>query len=403
MMRTSTTLFLCLLLIASVAVAAAEEPRLLYTLPHDGPADTKGQELRLEVRVEGRLFVEDVLKLRTNARGGTFAFIQHDAVRLARLAELALSGTPATATISLGGKTLKMMPLRELVTSSAVLARKKPVLSLPLSEAATFGLDAGAPGDGKAAVRSRPAVENTCEENCETNRQWCYQTTPECATVIWCETCENEYQSCLNYCYQYGDSDGDGVNNSSDNCPGTANPGQADCDGDGTGDACDSFNGTTVQTGVYDDVIGTGFPSCYCWYGWRDCYTPVYVRRTTYYEDRYCNGTVVYRSSTSYYSYNQWSTTYDPWSCPYATSPSISTESNATATAKPSLEIRDGRVFVTSRGITHELPAPSGARYEQREDGLYLIQADGAWPFLPELRREQTVKKNEPKTHEPLQ
>jgi hypothetical protein len=36
------------------------------------------------------------------------------------------------------------------------------------------------------------------------------------------------------------DGDGDGVPDSSDNCPGTANADQADTDGDGQGDACDA-------------------------------------------------------------------------------------------------------------------------------------------------------------------
>ncbi len=42
-------------------------------------------------------------------------------------------------------------------------------------------------------------------------------------------------------CYQppVVDSDGDGVADSADNCPNTANPNQADWDGDGVGDACD--------------------------------------------------------------------------------------------------------------------------------------------------------------------
>src|SRR5919201_3236883 len=37
-----------------------------------------------------------------------------------------------------------------------------------------------------------------------------------------------------------GDVDGDGVPNSSDNCPTVANPDQADSDRDGTGDVCDA-------------------------------------------------------------------------------------------------------------------------------------------------------------------
>lgn len=46
------------------------------------------------------------------------------------------------------------------------------------------------------------------------------------------------------------DSDGDTVPDGLDNCPVTANPGQADGDGDGTGDACDS-----------DDTDHDGFPN----------------------------------------------------------------------------------------------------------------------------------------------
>ena len=43
--------------------------------------------------------------------------------------------------------------------------------------------------------------------------------------------------------------DGDGVPDAADNCPGTANPDQADADSDGTGDACDATpHGTTPPT-----------------------------------------------------------------------------------------------------------------------------------------------------------
>jgi len=46
------------------------------------------------------------------------------------------------------------------------------------------------------------------------------------------------------------DVDGDGVPDSQDNCPGVANPDQADCDSDGTGDACEQ---DSDNDGVPDD------------------------------------------------------------------------------------------------------------------------------------------------------
>ena len=43
------------------------------------------------------------------------------------------------------------------------------------------------------------------------------------------------------------DSDGDGVADSSDNCPQIANANQADCDGDGTGNVCEIAGGATDE------------------------------------------------------------------------------------------------------------------------------------------------------------
>lgn len=54
-----------------------------------------------------------------------------------------------------------------------------------------------------------------------------------------------------------GDFDGDGIDNTLDNCPTVSNPGQADSDGDGIGDACDNC----VATANPDqrDVDGDGY------------------------------------------------------------------------------------------------------------------------------------------------
>ena len=53
------------------------------------------------------------------------------------------------------------------------------------------------------------------------------------------------------------DTDGDGVGDSLDNCPDTANPGQEDSDGDGIGDACDTTEADTTPPVITPSITGT--------------------------------------------------------------------------------------------------------------------------------------------------
>ena len=54
------------------------------------------------------------------------------------------------------------------------------------------------------------------------------------------------------------DTDGDGVNNSTDNCPSIANPTQGDCDSDGVGDACELVDDGSPHSGAVQWTIANG-------------------------------------------------------------------------------------------------------------------------------------------------
>ncbi len=377
-MRRSSALFLALLLTFTLSAAAADTPRLLFTVPDQVDASA----LRMEIHVDGRLFVDDLLELRDDGRNGTFELLEHDTARAAKLARLAASARTATVRLSIDGEVLRTLPLRDFLAAGGTLAGE---VTLPLSERATFGIEAGPGAQAGPIASPRPRTNDTCQDNCEINRQWCYQNTPECATVIYCEVCENEYQSCLNYCQQTGDSDGDGVQNSSDNCPNTANAGQQDCDGDGIGDACDSFNGTTTYQGYNEQVDFVYGPVySYCSGPWRYSLYEVYYHRTHYYQDTYCNSTVVNRSSTTYHMTYAWQTTYDPWGCgSWAQAPADDTQSlRSNEAPKPVLQYRDGSLWVEGG----KLPVAEGARYEQQDGAVYVVKPDGAWQVDFELR-----------------
>jgi hypothetical protein len=61
----------------------------------------------------------------------------------------------------------------------------------------------------------------------------------------------------------FGDMDGDGLRDTSDNCPGVSNPSQGDGDRDGVGDACD--NCPTIANATQGDTDGDGVgDACDC-------------------------------------------------------------------------------------------------------------------------------------------
>jgi hypothetical protein len=78
------------------------------------------------------------------------------------------------------------------------------------------------------------------------------------------------------------DGDGDSVPDSSDNCPGVANPSQADGDGDGIGDACEALMGEVPSPiaglgyrRVFADEFSTLDRSTWCSHQWWEPHAPV--------------------------------------------------------------------------------------------------------------------------------
>ena len=380
--------------------------RLFFSVPA-GTAGAAARELRLEITVEGQLFVEDTLRVASDPSGQTFEFLAGDDARQRRLAAIAATSRPAEARVMLDGKVLRTFSLQEFLSSSEAVRRAPLSLSYPTSDLRSFGPAAGRPG-GAGRLTPEPTVVRDCTYNCGVDRTYCYQNTPECAYVDYCSVCETQYYQCLNYCQASNDSDGDGIIDGSDNCPYAYNPDQADCDGDGAGDACDIFNGRTQDLATYtylDFYIGP-FDSY--------CFGPVivylYLGHFTshhFYADVYCNGTVVNHEDVNEYYAFFGVAYYDPFTCGYY---GLKPESSSTHSTTPqaSAELRkfwndhkvswsNGRLLVTGADGEHALKMPSSAelRVEQRGRDLFLISPSGTSPLSldpVEVRPEDLTK-----------
>jgi hypothetical protein len=86
--------------------------------------------------------------------------------------------------------------------------------------------------------------------NLDTTKTYCASpctNAGDCEEGFSCEDLGGGSRYCLaanpEQCENYGDGDGDGVENELDNCPDVSNPDQSDVDADGLGDACDPNNG----------------------------------------------------------------------------------------------------------------------------------------------------------------
>lgn len=96
---------------------------------------------------------------------------------------------------------------------------------------------------------SSPVVDDTGGRWCRgqrTNNELCAidANSPQCDRSSFCSG-QPQNPSCTTYTppSPNADTDGDGIPDSSDNCPGVYNPNQQDTDHDGIGDSCDSTNG----------------------------------------------------------------------------------------------------------------------------------------------------------------
>lgn len=373
--------------------AGGRGDRVLFSL-NGVPLTPDPHELRLEVRVDGRLFVDDLLRLEPNAAPGVFEFLAGDDVHQQRLAAIAKTGARTEARVLLDGQTLRTFSLPELAAYEQVFRLFPQALSYPASEVRSFGPAAsrssGSPLKNLAAA--------SCTDGCDADRTWCYQNTPECDGLRYCQVCEDQYESCVNSCAASGDADGDGIPNGSDNCPGVANADQADCDGDGTGDACDGFNGNTYYLGYYDELITAVYEYTYCDDPFLvDVYLGYWARHHVY-VDSYCNGTNVYYEVVSHFLAPYGAFYYAPGCGDSQASGTPKSGSSASRSgARPvepppdrlrQLELRwkGGRLVLSGPSGEHTLTIPTfggSSKPERFEDDVFVPGPDGDYLLHP--------------------
>lgn len=247
----STTLAVTVLVLVPLAASAVEaplatpDPVAFYQFQGDRLADLslQGEVVRARIvyELDGRTLQTERFSLRLGA-GETATFPVPDPVALREAA----SGPGALTVHVYAGDTLldsfdaadfRAYNLRLLQNQGAELER---LVARWSRERGASGATEANPAQYAVLLGSEPLASlGTKSYTCVLD---CGNEYRECIRQGW-SGCETGRYYCLLGCPDY-DSDGDGVNNGSDNCPEVSNPNQADCDGDGKGDLCDSVNAT---------------------------------------------------------------------------------------------------------------------------------------------------------------
>lgn len=160
------------------------------------------REMAFEIRFGERVMLRDVLQLPKDAVGGTFELLAGDPEALGRLlARAEKQGHRARVTVSVDGRPLRSFSIPELLAYNRQFQESPPNVRQVLGEVRTFAPGALKPSSRDFVSLLAKDYDPVCLSNCDTNRDWCYQTEPACEGVDWCEVCEDEWTLCSNGCW----------------------------------------------------------------------------------------------------------------------------------------------------------------------------------------------------------
>ncbi|HEX4962087.1 MAG TPA: hypothetical protein VF173_14730 [Thermoanaerobaculia bacterium] len=172
--------------------------RLYYSLP--GQLAPGTHELRFEIRVEGRLRIDDKLQLPADAAGGSVELLAGDTVRQRQLFELAAGSNRTEVRVTLDGRLLRTLSLPELAAASRRLQLSLLVLRSPLSEHRSYFPAAGSGAAGRLQRATAADYDPHCIDDCGAAKVACYASEPECEGLRWCPACEDQYDACFESC-----------------------------------------------------------------------------------------------------------------------------------------------------------------------------------------------------------